>query len=161
MNCLAGLQPDDVDASDARATFIRNLGYAAGRLKKVKVALLIEAINTRDVRGFFLSSTAQANDILKAVGSDNLFIQFDAYHMHAMGEDLVATVRRYFDKIRHVQIADDPGRHEPGTGSIAFNAFFSTLERAGYAGAIGCEYNPVGSTQDGLGWARPFLEERT
>src|SRR5262249_44820996 len=106
VNCLAGLLPAGVDASDARATLIRNLGYAAARLKKANITLLTEAINTRDVRGFFLSSTTETSDILKAAGSDNLFIQFDAYHMHMMGEDIVASVRRYFEQIRHVQIAD-------------------------------------------------------
>lgn len=159
LNCLAGLAPAGVDAADARATFIRNLAYAARRLEAAGIRLLTEPVNTRDVPGFFLTGTQQALDILKAVGSPNLFVQYDAYHMHVMQEDLVATVLRHYGKIRHIQIADDPGRHEPGTGSIDFAALFTALERAGYAGWIGCEYNPRGKTQDGLGWARPYLEE--
>ncbi len=160
VNCLAGLLPKDVDEADARATFIRNLGYAARTLHKAGVMLLIEALNTKDVPRFFLSSTAQANGVVEAVGSDNVGIQFDAYHMAMMGEDIVAAVRRYASRIRHVQIADAPGRHEPGTGAIDFTAFFSALDDAGYAGAIGIEYNPTSSTEDGLGWVRPYLEER-
>lgn len=157
LNCLSGRLPDDVDTADARTTFIRNLGYAAGRLGKAGLTLLIEPINTHDVPGFFLTGTAQAVDILNACGPANPFVQFDAYHMHRMGEDLVPTVRRYLSYIRHIQIADSPGRHEPGTASINFSAFFSALDQAGYAGAIGCEYNPTDTTEDSLGWAAPFL----
>ena len=160
LNCLAGRLPDDVDAADARATFIRNLGYAASRLEKTGITLLIEAINTRDVPGFFLNGTAQAVDIARACGPITPFVQFDAYHMHRMAEDIVAMLRRHLSHIRHIQIADDPGRHEPGTGSIDFPALFAALDGAGYTGAIGCEYNPGGITEDGLGWARPFLKER-
>jgi hydroxypyruvate isomerase len=159
LNCLAGKIPEDVDPADARATFVRNVGYAARRLQKAGLTLLVEPVNTRDVPGFFLTGTAQAVEILNAGGPAKPFVQFDTYHMHRMGEDLVATLRRHISHIGHIQIADSPGRHEPGTGSIDFTAFFAALDQCGYAGAIGCEYNPTGNTEDGLGWARPFLEE--
>jgi hydroxypyruvate isomerase len=152
LNCLAGIKPAGLDAGLARQTLIRNLQYAAPRLEAAGIALLIEAINTRDVPGFFLCGTQQAVEIIAAVGSPNLFLQLDMYHMHVMGEDLATTITDHLGLIRHMQLADSPGRHEPGTGEIDYPALFHLIDRVGYAGWIGCEYNPLTSTGHSFGW---------
>ena len=157
VNCLAGIRPPDLDANDARKTFIKNLSYAAPRFKAAGIKLLIESINTRDIPDFFLSRTTQALGIIEAVGSDNLFLQYDIYHMHVMEEDLASTIERNLKLIGHVQIADSPGRHEPGTGEIDYRSLLEFIDRVGYSGWIGCEYNPARRTDAGLAWARPYL----
>jgi len=156
VNCLAGIKPAALDAAVARQTMVGNLRYAAARLDAASIRLLIEPINTRDVPGFFLSSTEQAIDIIDEVGSDNLFLQFDLYHMHVMGENLARVIENYGARIDHMQLADAPGRHEPGTGEIDYPALFGLIDRTGYSGWIGCEYNPLTSTEGGLAW-RPVM----
>jgi len=111
------------------------------------------------VPGFYLSGTAQALDIIAGVGSKNLFLQFDMYHMHMMGEDLARTIHDHLPLIGHMQLADAPGRHEPGTGEIDYPSLFELIDRAGYTGWIGCEYNPLTSTERSLKW-RPDLAGR-
>ncbi len=157
VNCLAGILPPQVDPAAARETFVQNLRYAAPRLQSAGIRLLIEPINTRDVPGFFLSGTAQAIEIIDAVGSDNLQLQYDIYHMQIMEGDVAATIERLLPRIGHLQLADVPGRHEPGTGAIDFGSLLSHIDRIGYTGWIGCEYVPAGNTRDGLGWTAPYL----
>jgi hydroxypyruvate isomerase len=157
VNCLAGIPPPGVDPAAARATFVDNLRYAAPLLKAAGITLLIEAINTRDVPGFFLSGTRQAIEIIDAAGSDNLKLQYDIYHMQIMEGDVETTLVREFPRIGHLQIADVPGRHEPGTGDIDYVSLLSLIDRVGYTGWIGCEYVPSAATVDGLTWAAPYL----
>jgi len=157
-NCLAGIRPRHVDPVDAREVFIKNLQYAAPRLKDAGIKLLIEAINTRDIPGFFLNHTKQALDIILAVGSDNLFVQYDIYHMQIMEGDLARTIETNLKLIPHLQLADNPGRNEPGTGEINYPFLFEHLDRIGYAGWIGCEYKPKTTTDAGLGWVKPYLK---
>jgi len=157
LNCLAGVRPPGVDPVVAREVFVRNLQFAASRLKAAGIKLLIEAINTRDIPGFFLTTTAQALDIITAVGSDNLFVQYDIYHMQIMEGDLAPTIERNLRMIPHMQLADTPGRHEPGTGEINYDFLFAHIDRIGYDGWIGCEYKPATTTRAGLGWAERFL----
>jgi hydroxypyruvate isomerase len=157
VNCLAGILPPAIDPSAARETLVRNLSYAAPRLKAAGIALLVEPINTRDVPGFFLSGTGQAIEIIKAVGSDNLWLQYDIYHMQIMEGDVASTIERLLPRIRHMQLADVPGRHEPGTGEIDFAALLNLIDRVGFNGWIGCEYAPKAKTVDGLAWAAPYL----
>ena len=157
VNCLAGITPAGVDARQARETFVRNLKHAAPRLKAAGIQLLIEPINTRDIPGFFLCRTDQALEILREVGSDNLFLQYDIYHMQIMEGDLAPRIERHLSAIAHIQVADTPGRHEPGTGEINFPFLLGFIDRIGYDGWVGCEYKPAGTTVDGLGWARPYL----
>jgi hydroxypyruvate isomerase len=157
VNCLAGILPQAGDAAAARRTFVQNLQYAAPRLKAAGVKLLIEPINTRDVPGFFLSGTRQAVEIIDAVGSDNVFVQYDIYHMQIMEGDLETTIEANLPAIAHMQLADVPGRHEPGTGSIDFGSLLPFIDRVGYSGWIGCEYIPQAKTADGLAWAAPYL----
>lgn len=152
VNCLAGIRPAALAADTARTTFVRNLRYAAPRFEKAGIALLIEPINTRDVPGFFLSGTDQAIEIINDVGSENLFLQFDMYHMHVMKEDLRRTLERHMPLIAHMQLADAPGRHEPGTGEIDYPSLFALIDRLGYSGWIGCEYQPLKSTPESFKW---------
>jgi len=160
-NCLAGILPASTDPAVARETFAQNLRYAAPRLKAAGIKLLIEPINTRDVPGFFLSGTRQAIEIIEAVESDNLFLQYDIYHMQIMEGNLASTIESCLPSIGHIQLADSPGRHEPGTGEIDFGFLLDFIDRVGYAGWIGCEYIPKAGTVEGLRWATPYLTERT
>jgi hydroxypyruvate isomerase len=157
VNCLAGIRPPQVDPLEAREVFIRNLQFAAPRLKQAGIRLLIEPINTRDIPGFFLNYSRQAVDIIAAAGSDNLFLQYDIYHMQIMEGDLAPTMEKHLKLIPHMQLADNPGRHEPGTGEINYPFLFGFLDRIGYSGWIGCEYKPATTTDAGLGWIRPWL----
>ena len=152
VNCLAGLRPRHVDPIDARETFIKNLQYAAPRLKDAGIKLLIEAINTRDIPGFFLNYTKQALDIIQAVGSDNLFVQYDIYHMQIMEGDLARTIEANLKLIPHMQLADNPGRNEPGTGEINYPYLLRAIDRTDYAGDIGLEYRPTGGTDESFDW---------
>lgn len=159
LNCLAGIRPPGVDERQARATLVDSLRFAAGRLAGAGIRLLIEPINTRDIPGFFLNRTAQALEIIDEVGSDNLHLQYDIYHMQIMEGDLARTMETHLGHIAHIQLADNPGRHEPGTGEINYPFLFGHLDRLGYDGWIGCEYKPLASTREGLGWVAPYLAE--
>ncbi|UYG02835.1 hydroxypyruvate isomerase [Halomonas sp. LR3S48] len=152
VNCLAGIQPQGVSLEQARRTLVENLHYAAEKLEAAGILLLAEPINTRDIPGFFLNRTEQALAIFDEVGSDNLKLQYDIYHMQIMEGDLAPTIEKHLDRIAHVQLADNPGRHEPGTGEINYPFLFAHLDRLGYDGWIGCEYKPATTTREGLGW---------
>jgi len=152
VNCLAGIAPEGVDAARLRATFVDNLRFAAGKLGAAGIRLLIEPINTFDMPGFYLSRTRQALDLIRDVGSDNLYVQYDIYHMQRMEGELANTIKANLGRIAHLQLADTPGRHEPGTGEINYRFLFGFLDAIGYDGWIGCEYKPKAGTVDGLGW---------
>lgn len=157
-NILAGIVPDGVSQIDAQKTFIENLNYAAPRLEKAGIRCLIEAINTRDIPDFFLNNTKQTLEIIKQVDSTNLFYQYDIYHMQIMEGDLARTIESNIDLISHMQLADNPGRHEPGTGEINYKYLFEFIDALGYQGWIGCEYIPAGTTVAGLGWITSYLK---
>ncbi|MBV8636138.1 MAG: hydroxypyruvate isomerase [Burkholderiaceae bacterium] len=152
LNCLAGILPKGVTQSQAHATLVVNLRHAAAALKAEGIRLLIEPINTFDIPGFFLSGTKQAVEIIKETGSDNLFVQYDIYHMQRMEGELANTIKNNLGLIKHVQLADNPGRFEPGTGEINYSYLFALLDNIGYDGWIGCEYKPRAGTVEGLGW---------
>lgn len=154
VNCLAGIVPDGVSPQQAEETFVSNLRFAAAALKENGISLIIEAINTRDIPGFFLNTTQQALNIIDKVGSDNLRVQYDIYHMQIMEGDLAPTLSEHLSQIQHVQLADNPGRHEPGTGEINYPFLFKHLDSIGYDGWIGCEYKPKTTTLEGLGWMK-------
>jgi hydroxypyruvate isomerase len=154
VNCLAGLAPADPAHF---AALVANVRQAARRLGEVGIELLIEPINTRSVPGFFLSRSAQAVDVLNAAGEANARIQYDVFHMQIMEGDLACTLERLLGRIGHIQIADVPERHEPGTGEVNFAFLLAHLDRLGYSGWVGCEYNPRGDTVAGLTWAKPYL----
>ena len=155
VNCLAGIVPEGADPVKLRAVFVENLRYAADALAKHNIKLLIEPINTRDIPGFFLNGTEQAIQIISEVGSENLFVQYDIYHMQIMEGDLAMTMKKHLGRIAHIQLADNPGRNEPGTGEINYPFLFRTLDEIGYRGWIGCEYKPKTNTLEGLGWYKP------
>ena len=152
LNCLAGKAPAAVPAEVSRTTLVENLRFAAAALKQAGLRLLIEPINTFDIPGFYLHGTAQALAILDDVGADNAFVQYDIYHMQRMEGELAATLQKHLARIGHVQLADNPGRNEPGTGEINYEFLFAHLDRIGYRGWIGCEYKPATTTAAGLGW---------
>ncbi len=154
LNCLAGLAPAD---ERHFAVLVENVRYAARRLGEAGLQLTLEAINTRSVPGFFLSRSAQAIEVLNAAGEGNASLQYDFVHMQIMEGDLAATVERLLGRIGHIQLADVPGRHEPGTGEVNFAFLLSHLDALGYSGWVGCEYNPRGDTLEGLKWAQPYL----
>ena len=152
LNCLAGKAPAGVDDALLRQTFIANLKFAAAALKQAGLKLLIEPINHYDIPGFYLNRTAQAVAILDEVGAENAYVQYDIYHAQRMEGELAATMQKYLARIGHIQLADNPGRNEPGTGEINYPFLFAHLDRIGYGGWIGCEYKPATTTQAGLGW---------
>ncbi|CDS51994.1 Hydroxypyruvate isomerase [Polaromonas sp. CG9_12] len=158
LNCLAGKAPAGVSDEVLRQTFVDNLRFAAAELKKAGLHLLIEPINTFDIPGFYLNRTAQAVAILDVVGADNAFVQYDLYHAQRMEGELAATLQKYLPRIGHVQLADNPGRHEPGTGEINYAFLFAHLDRIGYGGWIGCEYKPATTTEAGLGWRQRLAD---
>jgi hydroxypyruvate isomerase len=154
LNCLAGKAPAGMADAVLRETFVGNLRYAAGELKKAGLKLLMEPINTYDIPGFYLNRTAQAIALIDEVGSDNLFVQYDIYHAQRMEGELVATMQKHLARIAHIQLADNPGRNEPGSGEIHYGNVFKALDRMGYTGWIGCEYKPATTTEAGLGWLK-------
>jgi hydroxypyruvate isomerase len=156
VNCLAGKTPAGVDPAAVRATLVANLRYAAQALGDAGITLLLEPVNTRDIPGFAVSTSTDALAIIDETGSTNIKLQYDIYHMQRMEGELAATIERNFARIAHIQLADNPGRHEPGTGEINYPFLFATLERLGYAGWIGCEYVPATTTDAGLGWFHAY-----
>jgi hydroxypyruvate isomerase len=152
VNCLVGVAPADADFAELHGVLLENLRFAADVLANQRIKLLIEPINTRDIPGFFLNRTEQAAQIISEVGSENLFIQYDIYHMQIMEGDIALTIKKQFDRIAHVQLADNPGRNEPGTGEINYPFLFRYLDQIGYRGWVGCEYKPKTTTAEGLGW---------
>ena len=157
VNCLAGIAPGGADPEALRHTFIENLRFSAQELEKAGIVLLTEPINTRDIPGFYLNRSDQALAIIDEVGSANLKLQYDVYHMQIMEGDLAPTIERNLTRIGHMQIADTPGRHEPGTGEINYGFLFDHIDACGYDGWIGCEYKPRTTTEAGLDWLAPYL----
>ena len=154
LNCLAGKKLDHVSEEQTHATLVSNLKYAAKELKLHGLKLLIEPINFFDIPGFYLNHTQHALDLIDAVGSNNLFVQCDIYHMQRMEGEIAATIEKHLSKIAHIQIADNPGRFEPGTGELNYAFLFKHLDQIGYQGSIGCEYKPKTTTEAGLGWLK-------
>ena len=148
---------DDIDPDEARSTYVVNIRHAAEELGKVGVVALVEPINTRDQPGFFVNTSKQALDAIAEVNHPNLALLYDFYHMQIMEGDLAMTFKEILPSIKHVQIADNPGRHEPGTGEINYNHLLPYLDEVGYEGWVGCEYAPSGNTEQTLGWASAWL----
>ncbi len=152
LNCLAGRRPENIDPVAARATMVANLRYAATECQREGIRLVTEPINCFDIPGYFVNRTADALSIMDEVGSDNLFLQYDVYHAQRMEGELGATLSAQIGRIGHIQIADNPGRHEPGTGEINYEWVLGRIDALGYDGWIGCEYRPRSTTEAGLGW---------
>jgi hydroxypyruvate isomerase len=152
LNCLAGKAPPGADREALRRTLVANLRFAAAQFARAQLKLLIEPINHHDIPGFLINTTAQALAVLDEVDAPNAFVQYDIYHAQRMEGELAATLQRQLARIAHIQLADNPGRHEPGTGEINYAFLFAHLDRIGYTGWVGCEYKPSGLTEAGLGW---------
>ena len=152
VNCLAGITPTGYPEDQLREVLLDNIRYAAQTLGEAGIRLNIEAINNRDMPGFYLPTTAQVVDAITQAGVSNIYLQFDIYHVQIMEGDLSRRLERYLDLIGHIQIADNPGRHEPGTGEINYPFLFAHLDRLGYRGWVSCEYQPLTTTLAGLAW---------
>lgn len=157
VNVLAGCPPPNADRVRCRETLVGNLRHAADAMAEIGVTLVIEAINSRDVPGFFLTRSSEAVAVLDMAGHPNIALEHDLYHRQIMEGDLVPSLERLLPRIAHVQFADTPGRHEPGTGEINFPYVFAALDRLGYEGWTAAEYRPSGRTVDSLAWLKPYL----
>lgn len=156
LHAMAGIRPQGVAEDTLRATYVANLKFAAAETAKAGLTLVIEPINFRDMPGFYLNYSRQALDIIAEVGAPNLKLQYDIYHMQRMEGELANTIKANVGVIGHMQLADTPGRHEPGTGEINYPFLFKVIDEAGYDGWIGCEYVPAAGTEAGLGWFAPY-----
>ncbi len=156
VNCLAGIPPAGVQPQTAHRTLVENLKFAASKLEAAGITILAEPVNTYDIPGFFLNRSAQAIALFDEVGSPNLKLQYDIYHMQRMEGELANTIERLLPRIAHIQLADNPGRNEPGAGEINYPFLLSFIDRLGYGGWIGCEYKPRSGTKEGLGWMQAY-----
>ena len=156
LNCLAGIAPGEVSHEKAWETLVENLRFAAAVTARAGIELVLEPLNTRDTSGFLVANTRTGLAVLKAVGSDNLRLQYDIYHAQVMEGDLARTLQEHLPRIGHIQLADNPGRHEPGSGEINFPFLLRHLDSIGYSGWVGCEYKPSGRTEDSFGWMQPW-----
>jgi hydroxypyruvate isomerase len=153
VHCMAGLRPAGHDEAELEATYVANLRFAAERFATAGATVLIEPINSRiDMPGYWLDDLARGFRLLEAIDRPNVRLQYDIYHAQIMAGDLARTLEANLGRIGHIQIADNPGRHEPGTGEINYPFLFALLDRLGYAGWVGCEYKPLAGTEAGLGW---------
>lgn len=157
LNCLVGKTPDNAPADVIHSTLVGNLRFAAAKLQEAGITLLIEPLNSIDIPGFHLVHTHDAIALMDEVSQPNMRLQYDVYHMQIMEGNLTATMRQHVGRIGHIQIADLPGRNEPGTGEINFTNLFRSIDSMGYTGWIGCEYKPATTTEAGLGWLKPYL----
>jgi len=151
-NCLAGKIPEGTPREECEAVLAANLKYAGQQFAKAGKKLMVEPLNSKDVPRFLLTTSAATIAVLDRVGLDNVMLQYDFYHMHIMEGDLTANVRRLLSRIGHIQFADTPGRHEPGSGEIDYRHLFAHLENIGYAGWASAEYRPRTTTEESLGW---------
>ena len=156
VHTMAGLWPEGQDKAAGERVYVDNLRWAADRLAREGVTAIIEPINTRDIPGYYLNTTAQAMPIITAVDRPNVRLQLDLYHAQIMRGDLAPTIRDLAGMYPHIQIAGTPGRHEPDVGEINYPFLFDLLDEIGYDGWIGCEYRPKGDTVAGLGWAKKY-----
>lgn len=155
VNCLSGLKPDNMTDAICWETLVDNLRYAANKLEAEGIKLMVEAINSRvDMPGFFLDTADKVIDAIKETGSSNMFLQYDIYHMQIMEGDLARRMETLLPQIGHIQFADNPGRHEPGTGEINYLFLFNHLDKLGYQGWVSAEYRPATNTSAGLTWFR-------
>jgi len=152
INCLVGLTPEGVAPDKVEQTLVDNLRYAADELAKENITLLVEALNSYNVPGFYLVGSQKSVELIEAVGSANVKFQYDIFHMQRMEGELINTMTTLKEVIGHIQLADNPGRHEPGSGEINFDNVFKAIDAIGYDGWIGCEYIPATTTEEGLGW---------
>ena len=158
LNILAGVPPASFPSDVTRTILAENLLRAADLANDSGIEVLLENINTTDVPGYPVSTVDIASEITSRTGAANVGLQLDQYHATMEGENAVDVLRRYFSRIGHVQIADVPGRHQPGTGKAPIAELLAELDREGYKGFVGLEYRPLGSTDESLAWTAPYLQ---
>ena len=156
VHCMAGIPRDDVAPGTAAAMYAANLAWATEQAAPAGVKLVIEPINHRDMPGYFLHTQAQGAAVIEAIGRDRLGLQFDLYHVQITEGDISKRMEKHLPVIAHMQIADVPGRNEPGTGELGWSYLFKRMDELGYDGWVGCEYRPAGETVAGLGWRERF-----
>ena len=142
---------------EARDAFFENFTWASQKARGTGVTLLIEPLNAVDRPGYFVSHSDDVVALLGELGCENVKLLFDVYHIQIMEGDLLRRLERHWPHVGHVQLASVPRRHEPDEGEVAFGAILADLTARGYQGFVGAEYNPRGSTQEGLRWAAPWL----
>ncbi len=152
INVLAGRVPEGISRDEALTVYTGNLRLAAEAMARRDIACVFEAINSIDVPGYPVNTLAHSRDVLLAVNHPNLSLQFDIYHMTRMQEDLIQGLSEMIGQIGHIQFADVPGRGEPGSGEIDFDALFRHIDTLDYDGWLGAEYNPTTATADSLCW---------
>jgi len=156
VHCMAGIPPTGVSHTTAAAVYAANLAWAVEQARPAGVKLMLEPINHRDMPGYFLNTQAQGASVIDAIGHDGLGLQFDVYHVQITEGDITKRMEKFLPVIDHMQIADVPARHEPGTGEIGWEFVFKRMDELGYMGWVGCEYRPAGDTVAGLGWRKRF-----
>ncbi|WP_371377529.1 hydroxypyruvate isomerase [Sporomusa aerivorans] len=156
LNCQAGKQLPEHSFQEHWDTLVDNIRFAAGALDKHKLHLVVEPVNRFDIPGFFLYRTEQVLELLAELKLPNVFVQYDVYHAQREEGELVATMRKQLDKIGHIQIADNPGRHQPGTGEINYPFIFRELDKLGYTGYIGLEYVPSTDSKSSFDWIEKY-----
>jgi len=157
LHVMAGLIQPGRSREEHRATYVKNLAWAAQQIAGRDLTLVIEPINTRDIPGFFLNRQDEAHAICKDTGSDRVKVQMDFYHCQIVEGDLAMKYRRYKDGVGHIQIAGVPERHEPDVGELNYPYLFALIDESGYDGWVAGEYRPRGATSAGLAWAAPYL----
>jgi hydroxypyruvate isomerase len=160
LNTLVGIPPPGVSDAEARSTVIANLTMAAPLAADAGITLLVEAINNVDVPGYWAGTVARAVELVEAVHHPHVRLQLDQYHAGMAGEDAIQCLHAHLPLIAHVQIADVPGRHEPGTGTQPIEEFLDDLDRVGYDGFVGLEYRPLADTRSSLRWLRVYQDQR-
>ena len=157
LTVLAGKAISGVSPITMHETLIENLKYASQAVEDTNITVLLEAINTIDIPGYSVSRTNQSRAAVEAAGADNVKVQYDIYHMQIMEGDITRAIDSNMEVIGHFQLADNPGRHEPGTGEINYDFLLPYIDSKGYDGWVGCEYSPAGDTLAGLLWAAKYL----
>jgi hydroxypyruvate isomerase len=157
MHCMSGLSLDDISRQQQWATLVENGRFAGEVCAQHGLTLLFEPLNDRDNPGYFFVGSAMALRLVDEIGLPNVKFQYDIYHMQRGEGELALTIERNLDRIGHIQIADNPGRHQPGTGEINYPFLFAHLDRIGYDGFVSLEYNPLGTTEESLGWIAEYL----
>jgi hydroxypyruvate isomerase len=156
VHCMAGIVPAGVSHGVAAALYVANVAWAAEQAAAQGVKVVLEPINHRDMPGFFLNTMAQGADVVHAIGFDRVGLQFDIYHCQVTEGDITKRIEALLPIIAHMQLADVPGRNEPGTGEIGWDFVLKRIDSLRYEGWIGCEYRPAGDTVEGLAWRKRY-----
>ena len=142
--------------TEAEAVFVDNVRHAADVAATHGIRILLEPLNHEDTPGYFLTLTAETRRLMERIGRDNVRLQYDLYHRQIMEGNLAHGIADNLDLIAHIQFSSVPGRHEPQFGEVNMPYLFETCDRLGYDGWIGCEYRPMTTTAEGIGWGRPY-----